>query len=117
MNTDLKCNVTLFADDTSLFSVAHIPNECAAILNHDLDLIKPWAHDWRMSFNPDPPKPRSGSIIFQNKIPIDHPPISLNDIPVVKVDIHNHIGMVIDSRLKSSSHTYGGQSLSLHCFA
>ena len=64
LKTDLKCNVKLFAHDTSLFSVAHIPNECAAILNHDLDLIKPWAHDWRMSFNPGPPKPRSGSIIF-----------------------------------------------------
>ena len=64
LTTELKCNVKLFADDTSLFSVAHNPYECAAILNHDLDLIKPWAHDWRMSFNPDPPKPRSGSIIF-----------------------------------------------------
>ena len=50
LTTDLKCNVKLFADDTSLFSVAQYPN-C-------------WAYDWRMSFNPDPPKPRSGSIIF-----------------------------------------------------
>ena len=40
LTTDLKCIVKLFADDTSLFSVAHNPNECAADLNHDLDLIK-----------------------------------------------------------------------------
>ena len=34
-----------FADDTSIFSVVHDPNECAADLNHDLDLIKRRAHD------------------------------------------------------------------------
>ena len=22
--------------------------------NHDLDIFKSWAHNWRMSFNPDP---------------------------------------------------------------
>ena len=56
LTTDLKCNGKLFADDTSLFSVVHYPNESAADLNHDLDRIKLWAHDWRMSFNPDPAK-------------------------------------------------------------
>ena len=56
LTTDLKYNVKLFADDTSIFSVAHNPNECAADLNNDLDRIKRWAHDWRMSFNPDPAK-------------------------------------------------------------
>ena len=53
-------------------------------------------------------------LFSEKKIPIDHPPILFNHIPVVKVDIYNHLGMVIDSRLKSSSHTYGGPSLSLH---
>ena len=44
LTTDLKCNVKLFADDTSLFSVVHNPNESAADLNHDLDRIKLWAY-------------------------------------------------------------------------
>ena len=43
LTTYLNCNVKLFADDTSLFSVVHNPNERAADLNHDLDLIKIWA--------------------------------------------------------------------------
>ena len=49
----LKCNVKLFADDTSLFTVVEDANTAANDMNHDLDLIGQWAHAWRMSFNPD----------------------------------------------------------------
>ena len=51
---NLRCNVKLFADDTSLFTVVHDPDTAALHMNHDLNLIKLWAHNWRMSFNPDP---------------------------------------------------------------
>ena len=37
--TDLKSNVKLFADDTSLFSIVSDPLETANILNKDLDKI------------------------------------------------------------------------------
>ena len=56
LSADLKCNVKLFADDTSLFTVVEDPNTAASDMNHDLDRIKQWAYDWRMSFNPDPLK-------------------------------------------------------------
>ena len=52
----LKCNVKLFTDDTSLFTVVEDSNTAANDINHDLDLISQWAHTWRMSFNPDPQK-------------------------------------------------------------
>ena len=35
----LKCNVKLFADDTSLFTVVQDPNTAASDMNHDLDLM------------------------------------------------------------------------------
>ena len=54
LTTDLKCNVKLFADDTSLFTVVQDPYSAASDMNHDLELISRWAHNWRMSFNPDP---------------------------------------------------------------
>ena len=56
LTADLKCNVKLFADDTSLFTVVQQPYTAAEDLNHDLDLISKWAHDLRTSFNPDPQK-------------------------------------------------------------
>ena len=40
----------LFADDTSIFTVVHDPHTAALDMNHDLNLIKLWAHSWRMSF-------------------------------------------------------------------
>ena len=104
MTTDLKCNVKLFADDTSIFSVAQDRNESAADLNHELDLIKHWAHDWRMSFNPQPAN-QAVEVIFSNKnFPVDHPSIFFNDIAVMKVDEYKHLGVVLNSRLTFSNH-------------
>ena len=54
LTVGLKCNVKLFADDTSLFTVVEDSNTAANDMNHDLDLIGQWAHAWRMSFNPYP---------------------------------------------------------------
>ena len=102
LTTDLKYNVKLFADDTSIFSVAHNPNECAADLNNDLDRIKRWAHDWRMSFNPDPARQAVEVTFSRKKIPVDHPPIFFNDETVIKADEHKHLGFVFDNRLTFS---------------
>ena len=44
---DLRCNVKLFADDTSLFTVVEDSNAAANDMNHDLKLINQWAHSWR----------------------------------------------------------------------
>ena len=54
LTTNLKCSVKLFADDTSLFTIVQDPNLAASNMNHNLDQISLWAHDWRMSFNQDP---------------------------------------------------------------
>ena len=78
-------------------SVVHDPNECAADLNHDLDLIKRWAHDWRMSFNPDPTKQAVKVTFCEKKISVDHPDIFFNDLTVMKVDENKHLGVVLDS--------------------
>ena len=63
---NLKCNGKLFADDTSLLTVAQNPNTAAYDMNHALELIKQWAHQWRMSFNPDPQK-QAVEISFSRK--------------------------------------------------
>ena len=45
-----------FADDTMLFSIVKDPVISGDDLNHDLDIIYQWAHQWKMEFNPDPTK-------------------------------------------------------------
>ena len=49
---NVRCSVKLFADGTSLFTVVKDPNSAADDMNHDIELIKQWAHDSKMSFLP-----------------------------------------------------------------
>ena len=98
----LKCNVKLFADDTSLFTVVEDSDTAANDMNHDLDSISQWAHTWRMSFNPNPQKQAVDLTFSKKKIEIDHPVIRFNDIRVKKVDEHKHLGL--GSKLSFSAH-------------
>ena len=99
LTTDLKCNVKLFADDTSLFTVVQVRYSAASDMNHDLELLSRWAHNWRMSFNPDPHKQAVELVLSTKRHKIDHPMIFFNDIPVGKVDEHKHLGVILDRKL------------------
>ena len=104
LTTDLKCNVKLFADDTSLFTVVQEPNAAAEDMNHDLELISRCAHDWRMSFNPDPQKQAVELLLSKKRHEIDHPVILFNSTPVKKETEHKHLGIILDSKLSFSAH-------------
>ena len=104
LTENLKCNVKLFADDTSLFTVVQKPNTAANDMNHYLELIKQWAHQWRMSFNPDPQKQAVEIIFSRKRNKIDHPVVLFNDTPVKKVDEHKLLGLFLDSKLSFSAH-------------
>ena len=104
LTENLRCNVKLFADDTSFFTVVHDPDAAALDMNHDLNLIKLWTHNWRMSFNPDPAKQAVEVTFSRKRINVDHPRIQLNDTPVLKVEEHKHLGIVLDSRLSFARH-------------
>ena len=63
LSGDLSSKTKLFADDTSLFNVAHDINISANELNNDLKKFSNWAFQWKMSFNPDPSK-QAQEVIF-----------------------------------------------------
>ena len=100
----MKSSVNFFADDTSLFSIVRDPVVSAEELNHDLDLINTWAHQWKMCFNPDPTK-QVEEILFSQKLknPV-HPPIYFNNIEVKRVSDHKHLGLTLDSKLSFAKH-------------
>ena len=104
LTKNLRCNVKLFADDTSLFTVVKDPDAAALDMNHDLNLIRLWAHNWRMSFNPDPAKQAVEVTFLRKRITVDHPRILFNDTPVFKVEEHKHLRIVLDSRLSFVRH-------------
>ena len=66
LSNGLKSEYKLFADDNSLFSVAHDVNTSASDISKDLKLISDWTFQWKMSFNPDPNK-QAQEIIFSRK--------------------------------------------------
>ena len=101
---NLECNVKLFADDTSLLTTAYELNQAASNINHDLDMIKNWAHRWRMSFNPDPTKQAIEATFSRKKTLVDHPIVLFKDIPINKFNEHKHLGITRDSKLSFVSH-------------
>ena len=62
----IKSNIKFFADDTMLFSIVKDPVTSASDVNHDLDTIHQWAHQWEMEFNPDPTK-QANEVLFSCK--------------------------------------------------
>ena len=54
LEINIKSNINFFADDTMLYSIVKDPNLSAIDLNHDLDVINKWAHQWKFEFNLDP---------------------------------------------------------------
>ena len=94
----IQSNVKLFADDTCLFSIVSNLNETSEAMNADLNRIKEWAFQWKMSFNPDPNK-QATEVIFSHKLkPPTHPAISFNNCQVASVLSHKHLGIILDSK-------------------
>ena len=104
LSTGLSSNAKLFADDTSLFSVTHNKVISADKLNNDLKKINEWAHQWKMSFNPDPSK-QAQEVIFSRKINKElHPPLFFNNSQVCQTQSQKHLGIILDSRLAFEEH-------------
>ena len=103
LTANIRCDIKLFADDTSLFRTA---------MNHDLNIIKNWAHQWRMLFNPDPMKPAVEITLSTKRNSINHHVLKFNNVPVAKVDEHKNFGMILDSKISFASHI---QAATLKC--
>ena len=94
----------LFADDTSLFSVAHDTQTSANDLNKDLEIINNWALQWEMNFNPDSTK-QAQEVIFSRKAKeICYPPLVFNNTNVSQSSSQKHVVVILDSKLISDEH-------------
>ena len=99
---NLSCDVKLFADDTSLFSVVENEVDSAVKLNRDLETVRLWAWQWKMEFNVE----KTEEVIFSTKRTKPfHPLLSMDNIEISRVNEHKHLGMTLDSQLNFQSHT------------
>ena len=82
-------NPTLFADDTSFFSVSKNVDASNSDLNNNLKKIGEWAFQWKMNFNPDPTK-QAQELIFSHKVQmINYLPLFFNQRVVLQTSLKN----------------------------
>ena len=97
----MNCEVKLFANDTSLFSVIESEIVDAEKLNRDLEKIRIWAWQWKMQFNAD----KAEEVIFSTKrTRVVHPPLTLGNDEIKLKNEHKHLGMILDSKLNFQNH-------------
>ena len=87
-----------------LFSTVKDPAVSAANLNHDLDLIHQWAHQWKMEFNPDPSKQATEVLFLCKRVKPDHPQLTFHGTVGAKINDQKHLGLILDSKLSFEKH-------------
>ena len=101
---NLEFNVKIFADDISLFSLVHDPNESFAKLGRDFGRVTRWVQQWKMSLNPDPSK-QAVEVHFSRKInPVDTTPVYFNNLAVASCETLKYLGLLLDKRLAWDRH-------------
>ena len=102
---NIKSNIKFFADDTILFSIVKDPVISANDLNHDLNIIHQWAHQWKSSLILTPPTRQWNEILFScQKSSPNHPQLIFNGTALAKVNEHEHLGLALDSKLSFEKH-------------
>ena len=104
LERNIKSNIKFFADDTMLFSIVKDPTISASDLNHNLNIIYQWAHQWKMEFNPDSTKQATEVLFSCKKSSPNHPKLIFNGTDVVKANEQKHLGLILGSRLTFERH-------------
>ena len=92
--TDIQSNIKLFADDTSLYLIVDNPVSTASILNDDLDKIHDWSRKWLVTFNA---KKTETMIISRKSNKPHHPDLVMNNIHLLSVNDHKHLGLILSN--------------------
>lgn len=93
----LKGDVTLYADDTSLFYSGHSLETVISQAQHDLDLLHIWLQSNLLTINASKTK----YVIFcaKNKKIGNHSPLTINGENITKVNNEKYLGLILDSQL------------------
>ena len=87
-----------------LFSIVRNPEISANNLNHDLDVIRQWAHQWKLEFNPDSTKQFTQVLFSCKKSSPNHPQIMFSGTVVATMNDQKHLGLILDFSLSFKKH-------------
>ena len=66
--------------------------------------IQEWAHQWKMSFNPDILK-QAQEVVFSRKyVKPNHPILHFNQSVVNRTISQKHLGVILDEKLNFNQH-------------
>ena len=106
LTEDIKSQMRLFADDSSVFTPVKDVQVTHEQLVKDLETVSKWGYQWKMVFNPDITKQAVEVIFSVKKKKPHHPDLNFNGIPVAREDHTKHLGVHLDSRLNFSKHIH-----------
>ena len=66
--------------------------------------VSEWAHQWKMSFNPDPSKQAVEVYFTRRLIPPIPPVITFNNFAISVQDHQKHLGLILDQKLAFDCH-------------
>lgn len=99
---DITCDIKLYADDTTLFTVTNNHQEAAQLLNENLKRVEEWANQWLVTFNHT--KTKLMTITLKTNNTSDNHPIMFGNDQLTEVSQHRHLGVELDSKLKWTGH-------------
>ena len=98
---EINSNIRLFADYTTIYIIVDFPDSAAQILNIDLERIAHWAAMWLVNFNPN----KNEAMLISRKIHrINHPALYFNNIPIMEVQTHKHLGVYNSDKCDWQAH-------------
>jgi hypothetical protein len=97
----VSSNISLFADDTTLWTPVDDPIVATEILNQDLENVAQWSKSWHMSLNADKSDFLSVSCKRQ---PPDYPDLVIEGNILRRVTSHRHLGITISSNMSWTEH-------------
>ena len=89
-----------------LYSIVSDPFLSAANFNHDLELTRRWAYQWKMEFNPDPTKQATEVLFSCKRSKHDHTPLIFNGSPVLRTTEQKHLGLIVTPTLSFHKHLH-----------
>ena len=97
----IRSNIRLFADDTSLYIIVDTPDNAAEIMNTDLYSIYRWSEEWLVDFNAS----KTSTMTVSRKLnPPLHPSLFFNATRIQKTNCHKHLGTNLSKDCSWSEH-------------